>query len=423
MASTGKIVEVLFENALETYETQDMLIPLTDFFEPDGASMQNAGNFVWRPVQQHAPIITGWDLTGQETDIIEETYPAVLGEPKNDFVKQRADDLRDTQFWKRRGQQAGRRQVSELNQAITSAMLNQGSLFYRSNATSGFDFIAEGQAIMNERQGEHTQRCFLLNDRDNLKYSKDLASRETIKGRPEDTWKTGQIGSMVAEFDVFTGSFLPNLAGGADPATTVTGDQSFAPEGGTVDANGVCTNVDYRNATIPVAASASYSVGDKVTFANGGTTVKALGLDDKTDTGQAMTFTIKAIPNGTSVIVSPKPIAADDPGLSALEQAYANIDTQILNTATMNRINTDASAKANLFWDKDAVEVLGGNIPANLFKEFDGKKVISETMANRQKMYMVYDGDIATMDFRYRLFVWYGITIRDPRRVGVAVSF
>ena len=161
MASTGKIVEVLFENALETYETQDMLIPLTDFFEPDGSTMQNAGNFIWRPVQQHAPIITGWDLTGQETDIIEETYPAVLGEPKNDFVKQRADDLRDTQFWKRRGQQAGRRQVSELNQAITNAMLNQGSLFYRSNATSGFDFIAEGQAIMNERQGEHTQRCFL----------------------------------------------------------------------------------------------------------------------------------------------------------------------------------------------------------------------------------------------------------------------
>jgi len=417
MSQTGKIVEVLYENALETYETQDMLLSLTNFFEPESGSMQNSGNFVWRPVQQHAPIIDGWDLTGLETDIIEETYPAILGTPKNDFVQQRADDLRDMTFWKRRGQQSGRRQASELNQAIANAVRTQGSLFYESNAASGYDFIAEGQAIMNERQGEHTQRCYVLNDRANLKFASDLAGRQTLQGRPESTWATGQIGQNVAEFDVYTGSFLPTLAASAG-STTVTGDQSFAPEGGTVDAvTGVCTNVDYRSATIPVAASAGFALGDKVTFAG----VNAIGLDDKTDTGQLMTFTITAIPNGTSVTVYPKPIALDDPGLTALEQAYANIDTQITNTTVMAAINT-TGGKSNLFWDKDAVEVLGGNIPANLFKEFDGMKVISETMSNGQTMYMVYDGNIADMTFRYRLFTWYGVTIRDPRRCGVSIA-
>ena len=424
MSSTGKIVEVLFENAIDTYEHQERMIDKVDHVQPDAADMQNAGDVIWRSVQQHAPIISGWDLTGSEQDIIEETYPSILGTPKNDLVQQRADDLRDTQFWERRGKQSGLQQATELNKSITSAMVTQGAMHYRSNATSGYDFIAEGQALMNERQGAQTQRCFMLNDRDSLKFGKDLAGRQTVQGRPEDVWTMGQIAGNVAEFDVYTGSFLTNLAGGADPATTVTANQSFKPEGGTVNTTtGVATNVDYRIATIPVAASASYNIGDKVTFANGGTTVKAVGLADKTDTGQAMTFTIVAKPDGTSVSIYPKPIALDDPALSVTEAQYANINTRILNTATMNRVNIDASAKANLFWDKDAVEVIGGTIPAQLFKQFDGMQVISSRMKNGQEMYMVYDGNLATMNFRYRLFCWYGITVRDPQRVGIATTF
>ncbi|NBS37458.1 MAG: elongation factor P, partial [Actinobacteria bacterium] len=95
------------------------------------------------------------------------------------------------------------------------------------------------------------------------------------------------------------------------------------------------------------------NIGDKVTFANGGVTVKALGLTDKTNTNQPMTFTIVAKPSGTSVTVYPKPIAADDPALSALEKAYANIDTRILNAATMNRINIDANATPSIFFARD----------------------------------------------------------------------
>jgi hypothetical protein len=418
MSSTGKIVEVMFESAIETYETQDMLLPLTNFFEPESGSMQNSGNFVWRPVQQHAPIIEGWDLTGLETDIIEETYPSILGTPKNDFVEQRADDLRDMTFWKRRGEQSGRRQASELNQTIANAVKTQGSLFYRSTATSGYDFIAEGQAIMNERQGAKSSRCYALNDRATLKFGQDLAARQTLQGRPADVWATGQIGQNVAEYDVYTGSFLPNLVGGASPATTITGAQSFKPEGGTVDAvTGVCTNVDYRSATMAISASGGYNIGDKITLG-----VNAIGLDDKTDTNELMTFTVVALPTATTITVYPKPIALDDAALTTLEKAYANVDTTITGATVPVRLNTDASAKTNLFWDKDAVEVLGGNIPAELFKQFDGMKVVSHTMANGQSMYMVYDGDISKMTFRYRLFTWYGVTVANPSACGVSVS-
>jgi hypothetical protein len=402
--STGKVAEVMFEKAKETYEHQDMLLDLTDFHEPDAANMQNAGNVIWYPVQQHAPILEGWDLSGQETGIIEETYPSVLGTPTNDFVKQRADDLRDQRFWERRGEQSGRKQATNMNKAIADRVALQGSIFYRSNATSGYDFIAEAQALMNERQLSKSERCFLLNDRDTLLFGSDLAARQTLQGRPEQTWKTGQIGQNVAEFDVYTASFLPNLAGGADPAITVTGNQSFAPEGGSVNtATGVVTNVDYRIAEMTVSAITGLNVGDKITFANSGTTVKALGKADKTDTNQAMTFTIVGLPDATTIQIYPKPIALDDPALSTLEAAYANIDTRILNAATLDRVNIDASNKVNLFWDKEAVEVIGGTIPAELFSQYDGMKVISDTMKNGQTMYMVYDGNIDTMSFRYRI--------------------
>jgi len=386
--------------------------------------MQNANNVIWRPIQQHAPIIDGFDLSNLETDIIEETFPSLLGTPKNDFVEQRADDLRDMRFWERRGKQSGRRQATELNKQIASAVALQGSLFYRSNVTSGYDFISEAQAILNERQVAEDTRCFIINDRDNLTFGKDLAARQTIQGQPADTWAKGQIGNNIADFDIYTGSYLPNLVGGADPATTVTGNQSFAPEAGSVNtATGVVTNVDYRIASIAVAASASYNVGDKVSFANAGTTVKSLGLADKTDTNQAMTFTVVGKPDGTTIQVYPKPIAVDDPALSVLEKAYANIDTRILNAATVNRLNIDASNKTNLFWCKEAVEVLGGTIPAELFSQFDGMRVITDTMENGQQLYMVYDGDIAKLTFRYRIFTWYGITIANPSAVGVAVTF
>lgn len=424
MATTGKVVEVLFEKTKETYEHQMQLLDLTMYEQPEPGRMQNSDNVIWRPLQQHAPIISGWDLAGQETDIIEETYPAILGVPKNDFVSQRADDLRDTRFWERRGEQSGLQQATELNKSIASVVAIQGSKFYRSNATSGYDFIAEGQAILNETQQYNSNRCYVLNDRDTLKFGSDLAARQTLQGRPEKTWMTGQIGQNVAEFDVYTGSYLPNLAGGADPATTTTATVSEKPEGGSVNTTtGTVTNVDYRIATIPVTDSSAYNVGDKVSFANGGVSVESIGLADKNATGQAMTFTIVGKPDGTSVQIYPKPIANDDPALSDLEKAYSNIDTQITIGATMNRLNIDDSAKINIFWDKSSVEVLGGTIPAELFSQFDGNKVVSDTLSNGLQLYMVYDGNIENMTFRYRLFTWYGITMCNPQNAGVALTF
>jgi hypothetical protein len=421
--TTGKAIELFAENFIETHEEQTQMLGLTDTFTLGAGSLQNSGNFVWRGVQQHAPLLSGFDLTGQATGIIQETYPAVLGTPANDLVQQRIDDVRDETYWKQRARESALKQASELNRQIASTVLTTGSCFYRTNTTSGFNFVAQAQALMDERQLVANERKFVLNPRDNLSYATELSGRQTLQGRPATVWESGQLGQNIAGFDVYTGSYLGTLAGGADPATTVTANQSFKPEAGGVSAVGVVTNVDYRTATIPVTASAAYNVGDIVTFSNGGAPVRALGLTDKTDTGQAMTFRVVAKPSGTSITVYPKPIAADDPALSVLERAYANINTRILNAATVNRQNIDALARPSIFWDKSSIEVFLGDVPAQKFAEFGGQKVVPLTMKNGQKYYLLYDANSTTMNLTMRLFTWYGITNKNPMANGIAVRF
>lgn len=419
-----KIAEVLMESALDTFESQESLIPLVNVVDVDPATMQNSGNGIWRPVEQHAPSIPGWDLTGLATGIIEESYLASLGTPDNDLIDLRIDDLRDIGYWKRRGETSARKRHSNLNQAIVNMVRNGGSIAYRSNATSGFDFISKAQAAYNKRQITADDRYFVLNDTHQQLFAQDLAARQTLQGRPDETWVKGQIGKNIAGFDIFTSSSISALAGGADPATTVTANVSFAPQSGSIDATlSIVTNVDYRNAVIPVTSSASYNIGDRVTFANGGVTVKAVGRDDKTVTDEAMTFTIVDKPTGTSVKIWPKPIAIDDPALSTLEKAYGNINTRILNTATMNRVNIDASTQPSLHWRKNSIEVIKGDAPMQVLGKHGGMQVMKETMKNGLVMYLLYDSNIITATTQWRLFVWYGVNNAAPGDNGIAIKY
>ena len=205
---------------------------------------------------------------------------------------------------------------------------------------------------------------------------------------------------------------------------------SFAPEGGSVNADlGTVTNSDYRTANIPVASSAAYAVGDVVEFVNdpAGTpvTVERIGLADKSENGAAFTAKIVGIPNGTTITIFQKPIALDDPALSSLEQAYANVNTQILSGAEVRKLNTSEvnGARANIFWAKDSIKMIGGEAPWELMNEYGGMKVITADLGNGLTAYMVYDGNIVSGTFTWRFFVWYGLSNFNPLANGVGVTY
>ena len=421
--STAKAIEVLYENAVEQYQQRTHMLNLTTHYTPDPGDYQNSNNIIWRPLEQHAPIKEGWDLTNQFGDVIEQYYPATLETPKNDAWELRADDMRDMRFWERRGRASGRRQATFLNLRVAQLIVETGTLFYRlTGATEGFNFVSEGGAIMDERQVSQEERYYVLNVRDNNTFSADLANRGTLADRPEAAYAMGYVGRNVASFDLYTGSYIPNLTGSATAITaTVSGNQSFAPVGSTGTGQNV-QNVDYRQAVIPVSATTQFAIGDVITFANAGTPVRAIGQADKSATGQTMTFRVVDITAGTSITVWPKPIAQNDTAnLSAEELAYANVDTAILNGATITRLNVDPTVKPNIYWAQDSVEVIGGQIPADMLKQFGGLNVMSETMENGQVMYLVYDGTIEDLTFKARLFTWWGLVNVRPDANGIGI--
>lgn len=428
--TSGKIAEVMFGAFVETYTHQGVMLDLIDAESYSGERLQNAGNTVWYPVQQHRPILNGFDLTGQEQDIIEETVPISLGQPNNDFIQQRIDDMRDMRFWERAGVQSAMQQMTELNSDLARLVVNTGSLFFQQDTStdnSGFNFASQADTLLTEREVYTTMgKCMLLNPRDQRTFATDLAGRETLGSkaeRAENAYDTGNIGEYVAGLDIYRGSFLPNVAGGSITETTVSANVSLSPEAGTVNnVTNTVTNIDYRAGVIPVANASAYAVGDYIGFTNTGTgIVESVGLASKEATGQQMSFKITGI-TGNNITVFPKPIAIDDSALTSLEQAYGNINTQILSGATVNKLNDGAEAKANIFWAKDSIKMIGAELPWELFNEFGGNKVLSEQIAPGITAYMVYDGNIATANFRYRIFVWYGLSNFNPMANGVGLT-
>ena len=421
--TSGKAVEIMAETFIDTFKDQTSLIELCKSVRVDKSSLQNAGNSIWRPVRQRSASIAGTDLTGQQQGVIKQMYQATLGTPDNDLVELSVTDIRDESYFRERGEEAATQRATNLNQAIANLIKNTGSLTYRDNSTSGLGFIGKGKNIMDKLQIAKGKRNFILCDDHELLYATDLAAKQTLQGRPDAAWNTGQIGKNVSGFDIYSSSSIGLLLGGA-LTTTVTGNQSFAPLGGTVNqATGVVTNNDFRGAIIPVAASAGYAVGDSVNYTNGATTVKSLGFADKTVTNHAFTSTIVSIPDGTHIEVWPRPIALSDAALSLTEKSYANINTQILNGATVTRVNTDSSTTPSLFMHGDSIEIISGDVDLNLFKQ-GGQMTFSKTIPGTDlQLCMLYDSDIVKFSATMRCFIWYGVNNANPGANGRAIKF
>ncbi|MCH9645660.1 MAG: hypothetical protein K0U08_03345 [Proteobacteria bacterium] len=432
--TTGKIAEVMFGDFVETWNKQSVMIDLVDSDFMDPAKLQNSGNTIFYPVEQHRPILTGFDLTGKEQGIIEETVPISLGEPSNDFIELRVDDMRDTRFWERAGKNAAKTQLTDINKQLINLVQNTGANFYKWDLTTqgnnGFKFASEAQVILDDWQVyDDLGRNYLLNTTDLQAFAGELSGRETLGSkadRSDKAYADGGVGEYVAAFDIYKSSSLSKISGSNITATTVSSDVSLAPEAGAVNSvTNTVTNIDYRSGVIPVTSSAAYAVGDWVSFTNGSDDVEKIGLADKSESGATFTAKVVSIPNGTSIEIFPKPIAADDPGLTDLEKAYANINTQILSGATVNKLNdaTVDGSRANIFWTKDSLKMISGEAPWELMGQYDGNKVLKENLGNGLTAYMIYDGNIATATFRYRLFIWYGLSNFNPMANGVGVTY
>lgn len=414
---TAKTLIAYFDKTLEQMNQDTTMSRRVDVDTIDGSALQNANNIYWRNVEQQSPVLNGWDLTGQETGIIEQAYPLQLSDPRNDFVQLRVDELRDQGFMDRRVRASAAKLSSDQNKRIADLVADTGSLFYES-ATAGFDFVAEADTLMFERQANRDAGAsFFLSPRANQVMASDLASRSDLSGKPLTAYEQAMIGKNVAGFDIFRGSYVGNIAARVNATGgTVASDVTEVPEGFTTS-GGTIQNVDYRVGSIPlgVGEGANFQVGDVITVS----TVNSVGLMDKRNTGELMTFRVVSKDTDT-LNVYPKPIAANQAGITDEQAAYANISTAIASGLTVAAVNTTAG-RANSFWADDSICIVNGDAPLDMLNEFDGMKVVSETLDSGVKVYMAYDASLPTLNCRVRLFTWYGLVNKDPSRNGNAV--
>lgn len=413
---TAKTLISFFDQTLEQMQKDTTMARRVSVDTIDGASLQNANNIYWRNVEQQSPVIDGWDLTGKETEIIEQAYPLQLSTPRNDFVQLRVDELRDKGFMDRRVRASASKLSTDQNKRIADLVADTGSLYYQS-ASAGYDFVAEADTLMYERQANRDAGAsFFLSPRANQVMASDLASRGTLDGRPETAYETAMIGKNVAGFDLFRGSYVGNIkarvnaTGGTTSAEVTEVPEGFTTTGGTIQ------NVDYRVGSIPlgVGQGANFQVGDIITVAG----VNSLGIMDKRDTGELMTFRVVSKDTDT-LNVYPKPIAANQTGITTEQAAYANISTAITSGKAVAAINTVAG-RANSFWADDSICIVNGDAPLDMLNEFDGMKIVSETLDSGVRVYMAYDASLPTLNCRVRLFTWYGLVNKDPSRNGNA---
>lgn len=417
--STAKEVRVMFDMVNEQFEAQDQMSKLVGHYGMTGANAQNSNNVEWRQVEQQAPVQSGWEFADSAFgDVLELSYPSVLGTPRNDLFKLRADDFRDDRkFMGRRAAAAAQRLSADQNARIASLVANTGSLFYRAT-TAGYDFIKTADTILRERQAYvGAGQSFFVNDRDAQRVSADLAGRQTLTKIAEDAYTKGLMFKNTAGFDIYESSYLGSLAGGALAGVTVTSTVSQAPVANFVSA-GITLPVDYRiSDDIALTGTiTSLVVGDRISFSG----VNAVGLQDKTNTGTLMTFTVVE-KSGANIKVYPRPIAVNDPALTPVQAAYANINTQIAAGATVTKLNSDAIARNNVFWANDSVEIVDGDIPFELLGQLDGMEVMSSTLSSGTKLYIAYQGRIDDLTLRCRLFTWNDVVNIDPSRNGVAI--
>lgn len=420
---TALETRVMFNMVIDTIEHQMQMSMMAGRYDVGEAMLQNAQNQIWRQVEQQAPVQEGWEFNDSDFgNIIEQSYPARLDLPRNSLYQLRADDFRDRQFMERRGVAAGKRLTADQNTRIANLVQNTGTIFYRATVdgttnNTGYDAVKQATTILSERQVNMDMGVTqFINDRDAQRISSDIANRSNMNGLPETVYKNGMMAYNTAGADIYEGSYLPTLTGGATPVgVTVSTTHSDAPEGSTTVA-GTEFPVDYRiSSDITLSSTANYNVNDYITFAG----VNSLGQHDKNNTGQLMSFKIvEKNDTANTIKVYPKPIALGDSNLDDDELAYANISTQIASGAAVSRLNTDASKQTNIFWCNDSIEIINGDAPLQFLGELDGMKVEQATLKSGTKLYMLYQGDINSVSFKCRLFTWYGITNRNPSANG-----
>jgi hypothetical protein len=413
----SKEERVAFENLLEGFQDSLVLSRNVSVYRSEDAMMERANNIIWRPQPYIMQSFTGTDMTSNFKDQTQLSVPASLGFSKSVPWVLTAQELRDTLQEGRLGEAAKQKLSSDINKAVLDAASLYGSLVIkRTTAASGYDDVAQCDAIMNEQGVPNWDRYMALNTRDYNSMAGDLskASRSFGNSKSEKAYERSYVGP-IAGFETFKLDYANSLqaAGGGAGITMSTADVGanyYVPKATSTAGTGEVSNVDNRFQTITVSSTTNVLPGDAFTVA----TLNAVHHITKGDTGQLKTFRVVSVPDGTHLVITPPMITNQVASDAGAQYQNCVINTKAANSAIVF-LNTVAKP-VNVFWQKDAIEILPGRyaVPTDA-----GTAVMRATTDQGIELVMQKFYDINTMKTKYRIDTFFGVVNKQPEMSGI----
>ena len=413
----SKEERIAFENLLEGFQDALVLSRNVSVYNTDQTMMERTNNVIWRPQPYISVSYAGTDMTTNFDDYTQLTVPATIGFSRAVPWVMTATELRDSLQEGRLGDAAKQKLASDINVAIMNVAALQGSLFVkRTGAASGFDDVAQCEAIMNEQGVMQSDRYLALSTRDYNGMANDLskASRSFGNDISNRALREAYVGRM-ASFETYKLDYALRktaAAGGTGltMSTLPAAGNFWVPKATSVAATGETSNVDNRFQTITISSTVGVAAGDAFTIAN----IEAVHHITKSPTGQPKTFRVVAVPSLTTLVITP-PIISNQGGTDAEAQYQNCVATATASNAGITFLNTFTAAM-NPFWHKDSLEILPGRyaVPSDA-----GAAVMRASTDQGIELVMTKQYDINTMKTKYRLDTLYGVVNKQPEMSGV----
>lgn len=414
--SFSKEERVAFEDILEGFNDALVLSRNVSVYKTDSSMMERANNIIWRPQPYVAQSFSGLDQTANFGDYTQLAVPSTLGFSKSVPWVLDALELRDALQEGRLGSAAKQKLASDINVAIMNSAASLSSLVVTVAAAAGdYDDVALCDTIMNEQGVQQFDRYLALCSRDYNAMAGNLAASTRSFGNKvsDEAYRRGYVGN-VAGFETYKFDYANRIRGttGTTTIDTQAGANNYwVPTATSTAGTGEVSNVDNRFQTITVTATANFLAGDAITI--GG--VNACHHITKGDTGVLKTFRVVSVDSGTTMTITP-PIISNQ-GSSDAEAQYQNVIVTPNAAATVSHLNiATAGAPINVFWQKDALEILPGRyaVPSD-----SGAAVMRGSTDQGIELVMQKQYDINTMKTKYRLDTLFGVVNKQPEMSGI----
>jgi len=407
---------VMFEDVLEGFDDQLVISKAVDLTRlADDQTMERASDRIWRPMPFIATSYSGIDQTANFGDITQMSVPINLGQHRSVPGLLSSKQLRDPNQLAKYGIAAKQKLSSDINYACMTAAALQGSVVSKRTSTpTGFDDVADCDALLTEIGVETDQRYAFYSARDYNSMASNLASRVLDNSNSADAYRKAYVGE-IAGFETYKNDVSYSLS--AATATGVTlnaANQYYVPAGSTTDALGNTTNIDNRYQTISIAVTTNtVKVGDAFTIAG----VYSVHYITKQPTTTLKTFRITAIvtgAGGTGTITITPPIVSGGGGSKA-ELQYQNVSATPANGAVVTFLNT-VTARVNPFFRKEAIQLIPGSFAVD---PQDGWQVMRGTTDLGIALTYARQGNINDFSLKYRWDVDFGVAVMNTEMAGI----